>query len=519
MILKVNSQLRKKINIAVGIVIGVLVLICLALALIFKFVHIYDDIVTEPTCVSDGYVSHICKICCRTYIDDEIIPKTGHNFGEWNITSNATMLQVGVQERTCTVCGVAVEKSFSVIDYGMPTIIIDGDLKNIENIQTQNAFVSFSFIDGDYRLDCTGYIGRQKTSVQGTKKYNYSLTLYDNSNTLNRVSADLCGLGEASSFSLISNYLDYTMSRNILSAELYEDISATRGDELNPHIAKLSNNCCIDGHYVMLYVNGEYKGIYNLNTYKDDVSYGLKDYSMSAMMLSEFVADSTRFKVPVSNTYSDGWAVKYFRSYTNDYDNVISSMNRLIDFVMQNNGEEFREGIGQYLDVDSAIDYMLMMYFTGAQDNSINNIVWITYDGEQWICLPFDVHTSFGLSSNGTSLRDYSEMIPYTEYDEELGIRINSGTGMLLWDRLLNNFTDEVVARYKELRQEVFTAENVENILAGLKSEIKTEVYAVEIDIWPDIPSKLITSANQIMSYTNSRIPLLDDFFDGLENN
>ena len=44
-------------------------------------------------------------------------------------------------------------------------------------------------------------------------------------------------------------------------------------------------------------------------------------------------------------------------------------MNRFIRFVMDNDGEDFKTGISDYLDIDSAIDYLITAYYLGLTDS------------------------------------------------------------------------------------------------------------------------------------------------------
>ena len=57
---------------------------------------------TEPTCTKDGSVTYGCS-CGETRT--ERIPKTGHSWGQWQTTREATCAHAGEQVRKCRVCG------------------------------------------------------------------------------------------------------------------------------------------------------------------------------------------------------------------------------------------------------------------------------------------------------------------------------------------------------------------------------------------------------------------------------
>lgn len=66
--------------------------------------HDYEDIITNPTCMNDGYITCTCKRCGDSYTS-AILPATGHSFGAWTVTQAPTNTTEGVESRTCTACG------------------------------------------------------------------------------------------------------------------------------------------------------------------------------------------------------------------------------------------------------------------------------------------------------------------------------------------------------------------------------------------------------------------------------
>ena len=501
---------HKKSKTISWIAVGVSLLLGVIFFMMFNFVHVYTDELEYATCTSYGTVSHVCQICGKRVEDSEkLVPPRGHDFSEWKTVTAAEIKKTGEESRHCNDCNFE-EKREVVVDLGMPIIQISTDFDKLES-NWADAHMSFRFVDGENDLSYDGYISRQKTSAEDSQKYNYKITLGNSSDD----SVDLCGLGESRYYSLVANYLDYTMLRNMLSASLYNDIANTYGEgEFNEHILNLPNNCGIDSDPVMLYINGEYKGIYSLCAYRYDKLYSFGDFIHSSMLYASERTDSTCFKKENSAVYDYGWDIKYYNKAVNNPGSVVRDLNDLIKFVIHNDGEAFVNGIDKYLDVDAAIDYLLNVYFMGASENCDKGMLWLTYDGKQWFCITFDVYVSFGLSPDGTKIVGADEFMPYIDNNTQ---KIYSGTNMLLWDRLLNNFGDRIVARYEELREEVFTSDNVESILKELSSEINKDAYDVESEIWPDIPSIGITDVDQIIGYVEERVALLDSFFNSIK--
>ena len=66
---------------------------------------VVKDEAVAPTCTSDGWTegSH-CSLCGEVFVPQERISATGHNWGEWTITTPATENSEGVETRTCSKC-------------------------------------------------------------------------------------------------------------------------------------------------------------------------------------------------------------------------------------------------------------------------------------------------------------------------------------------------------------------------------------------------------------------------------
>lgn len=61
------------------------------------------EIVVEATCTESGSKTVVCEDCGET-ISTEVIPATGHSFGDWTVTKEAACFEDGEESRTCPVC-------------------------------------------------------------------------------------------------------------------------------------------------------------------------------------------------------------------------------------------------------------------------------------------------------------------------------------------------------------------------------------------------------------------------------
>ena len=57
----------------------------------------------EPTCMAEGYENVVCTDC-DVVVEEKILPKGDHAYGEWIIEKYATCAEEGLRSKTCTVC-------------------------------------------------------------------------------------------------------------------------------------------------------------------------------------------------------------------------------------------------------------------------------------------------------------------------------------------------------------------------------------------------------------------------------
>lgn len=91
--------------------------------------HVWETSYTvdkKPTCTENGSKSIHCANCDAVK-DTRVVAKTGHAFGDWAVTENATAAKEGKMERTCTTCGC---KEATVIPMLLPNYPTSVSLDN-----------------------------------------------------------------------------------------------------------------------------------------------------------------------------------------------------------------------------------------------------------------------------------------------------------------------------------------------------------------------------------------------------
>ena len=98
-----------------------------------------------------------------------------------------------------------------------------------------------------------------------------------------------------------------------------------------------------------------------------------------------------------------------------------------------------------------------------------------------------------------------------TEKPNFQNVRCSSNENVLL-KRLEQNFSKELAKRYKELRQNILTKENVMGLFNRFASSIPEDTFRKEVDRWGEnIPGRPIS---QIEEYIEYIIPVLDEKYE-----
>lgn len=309
---------------------------------------------------------------------------------------------------------------------------------------------------------------------------------------------------EKNKFVLKANYIDHSHARNIVCANLWDEVVGSRSDytSLPEELRNSPKNGAIDGFPIKLYVNGTYQGIYTWNIGKDDWQWGMDEDNANHTLLCVEHNSDGEFKLRPYN----------FRALWNGTDGyfevevgtagtaVTTGINNLISFVMNNNGTDFKNGIGQYLDIQSAIDYYIHQYVICGLDGLAKNMLLGTYDGKKWYCGAYDMDSTFGLFWNGSKFIEPTYKCP-EDYQEKFS---------LLWERIEENYWTELKARYAQLRKTVYSVANMVTHFERFMDSIGLDLYAEDLEIFSDIPNGSTNNIKQLRNYIRDRLAYCD---------
>ena len=446
---------------------------------------------------------------------------------EWMIYSldNATFAHGGSYEEQCSKC-LTIETYYTdAVDptaIGMPIVYIEdleGAKKQVANLHKSDGEITarYSYVgvgDTSPVFDCYCAIKVQGATSSTYPKKNYNIKLFEDAELQTKFKINL-GWGKENKYTMKANYIDASQARNIVAAKLFAQVVATR-DNIAEGLLDAPNYGVIDGYPILVFINGEFHGLYTMNIPKDNWAFGMKSSSTEKQAL--LMADKWTNSVNLRETIGEGsladygWEVEHCS--TTDEAWIKDSFNQLIELLNCGDNNRIRAELSDHLDIEAAIDNMIFTYYINAADNVAKNILWATYDGRVWIPSMYDMDGSFGIYWNGDLVPNDAggngtpkNTFPSINSNGSLNI-----PGSKMYSILIKCFPNEVEARYRELRKSVLNINNTRATFEEFFALIPDSAYNSDFEKWEEIPGQE-TNLNNMYQSTVVQIQRLDDFF------
>lgn len=358
--------------------------------------EIFDVSHTEPDCVSGGYTTIYSHRSDKKEIINVSAP-LGHNYGEYETIKEASVAECGYRKRTCERCG-DVETAAYYTESDISRLCMYGDLTGIGKKSEVPITVSFEGEGKSFEnYALLKYQGH--TSLIYDKK-NFTLKLFKDEERVNKNKIVFRNWKKEHKYILKANYVDSSVCRNLVSADIWSEMVACR-DGHSEGLDDCSNYGATDGFPISLYLNDEFMGLYTMTLHRDDDLFDMDDDVKDAIAVTNTNHhDESRFKSPATFSEGSDWEVEF--NGLSDDTWVKEKVNRLIDFVMTSTDEEFRAGLSDHMDVNSAIDYLIAIYSLGITENGSKNMTLASYSDGPWIMSLCDMECAFGLTADGT---------------------------------------------------------------------------------------------------------------------
>lgn len=376
----------------------------------------------------------------------------------------------------------------------LPIIFLEGDTAGMSKENAVDIAAHFVSQFKDFTDAAT--LKWQGTSSIAFPKKNFTIK-FTNKHEL--------GWKKQKKYCLKANYIDHSHARNIVSARIWSEIVSNRSDyeELDELLKNSPCNGAVDGFPIRLYLNGEYQGLYTLNVPKGSWQFGMDDTNEKHCILCGENYESGCFRAAPKIDGSD-WSDELHDVVP---DSVITRWTEAINFVMTSSDTEFKNGIDNYIDVQSLIDYYIYAYVSTGLDSMGKNQIYYTYNGQKYYASMYDMDSTWGMYYNGQKFVSTTYRM-----QEDYESMVNNRQGNLLYERLKTIFKDEIQTRYSELRESILSYSNILGKFESFMSCITTEQYAEDLTIYAGIPSGTTNNIKQLRSYVKARL----DYVDGM---
>jgi len=296
----------------------------------------------------------------------------------------------------------------------------------------------------------------------------------------------------------VTGSINFTFSNIRITKQGAEGENDNEGININYTISRLINGGAIDGFPIVVMLNNAFHGLYSFNIPKDGWMMGMGDGENEAILCAEIGAPCLFNALA---TLDGDFDLEYV-SNEEDAEWVLTSINRLIGACMNSDGTDLDTTIAQYLDWESAIDFMIFRELINAWNLDKRNYLLSTYDGVKWFFTPYDLDDTYGKSGFST----FYEAKYGTPYD----------IGHKLYDLVLDNKKDALKARYTELRNGAMSDDNVVKMFTNYIGGIPAAVLAEDAKKWPGTPNTAVNNLGQIVDYYLRRAKWLDEYMETL---
>lgn len=395
-----------------------------------------------------------------------------------------------------TVNGVAPDESgnvevdsggnFDYTAYGLPIVYLTGDTTGMNK---DNA-VTLNYVYGE--RSGTATVKWQGSSSLAYPKKNYTIKF---DNAFEAVE----GWGVQNKYCLKADWVDFSHCRNVVTAKLWGDIVRSRAtSELTERLSALPNGGAIDGFPCFVVINDEWQGIYSFTIPKDGWLMGMGNGTKEAILCAEGTSFTSAELFKEEAVLGQHFELEYSSDGFAESD-IQASLNRLINAVINSDGTDIDTTIAQYVDIDSAIDYMILAQLIYHRDGIAKNYLLATYDGVKWFFSAYDLDLVWG-----EIYADRAFDNAVTSCAEEIHA---------LFNLLLTYQFERVRERYDGLIAGVMGKPLVTQKFTNYARKIPRPAYVADAEKWTTVPNTGIDHIAQILNWYGERVVWVDDFY------
>ncbi len=389
-----------------------------------------------------------------------------------------------------------------ILEFGLfPVLEINHNYQEIpDDPKIISNFCLFDPFSNTYYEEYCG-IETRGGSANSQPKKSFSIEFNKISSLDEEKNISLFGMGADDDWILDATYIDKSNMRNRVSFELWKDIQSEAmegGRNTLPSSTK--------GRYVEVFINSEYSGLYCLSEYIDEKRLHIKDLSdQSFLYKAEHWSPATTYSgLPDTLNTTIKWA-EWEQKFPNpDVLSIWKPLYDFVEFIVESPDEIFIDSIADYLEIDQAIDFFILINLIQGSDNAGKNVFMTkTSIDEPFFISPWDMDASWGRNWLGEETT------------------MNGVVTFKIYQRLLNqnpeNYSQRLANRWSELRSGVLAYENIIESFDQYHQEITLSGAAKrESRRWPESLPEFENEILYLENWIAGRLIVLDTYFNNL---
>lgn len=384
---------------------------------------------------------------------------------------------------------IARQGKYDYTKQGLPILYLTGDTTGMDKDNAKDMFYVFGERSGTASVKWQGSgsvtlgqeMGTQFFGDANKGKYNYTIKF----DTAFEAKA---GWGEQKKYCLKANVADFSHARNLCVAKLWGQVSESRASA-PLRLWQTPNWGAVDGFPILVVINGEYYGLFTMNIPKDA---WMMDMPTAGAMQEAIVCAEVNaaFFSPVTIGNGETFEIEYVTDESNT-DWVKTSLDAIVSAVSASDWAALQSVV----DIDSAIDYILMVTRLTGGDALARNYLLHTYDGVKWYFTPYDADTWLGINWGGAG------HVPDDHYPTFM---VCAETNALM-NMILTYAPEKVTARCEELENGALSTSNIIETVMDFTAEIPKAVFDAEVVRWPGIETTETNNVQQIVDHIRAR--------------
>lgn len=373
-------------------------------------------------------------------------------------------------------------------------------------------------------------------TAQGYAKKAYAIKLRDEAG--NSVDRSFFGLRDDNNWILDAMAVDPSCMRNRLSTDLWNDFSTAPYYKAEEKKALTGTR----GHFVEVFLNGKYHGLYCMTEKMDRKQLKLKKYKSAAdsktgeeqirgllyksaqwsyEVFMGHESDSRNFSGRTPDYYYNVLGYETWASYEQKYPDYEEEavewkpLYNAVNFVATSSQTEFDAQVADYFDRPMLDDYYLFIDLLLATDNHGKNMFYYVYDrtsdfGDKLSLAPWDLDGVWGARWDGSTryTSDYTQDFDNFLWSYEHG---ELTTFYKLRNSTTLDWLSDLKARYAQLRAGEFNADKLSQRVADYANLFaQSGADNREQKRWPSLHSNIQSAATYMESWIKGRINALD---------